>query len=121
MKNPFNSKKSIESRTDYDPKNPPLSADGWDPKPMRDLVFQAIGNRVGEDLAAGLREDFDHHLESDPVNGVEAAWICLTGKMIETIDKFNEAINSLSGLGAFGGNAGGGAPPSPFTMYRKDN
>lgn len=122
MRNPFRSTPATPAPAApaYDPKNPPPSPDGWDPVKMRELVFRTLAGRVGPDAAQALREDFDHHLDEDPVNGVESAWICLCGKLVETIDKFNEMLGGA--LPGPNGPVGGGdeAPVSPFTMYRKD-
>lgn len=116
MKNPF--RRSAPQAPAYDPQNPPVSADGWDPKKMRDVVFATLATRIGPDLAAGMREDFEHHLVEDPINGVEAAWMCLCGKLVETIDKFNDALSGHAMVGSMAG--GGDSPISPFTTFRKD-
>lgn len=122
MKNPFAKKpvtpEPVVAETDAQPK------EEWDPVPVRDTVFQTLATRVGPSAAAELREDFDHHIEKDPVNGVEAAWMCLCGKLVETIDRFNDLLNgTLPGMpGApepkYGD--GGDEPISPFTTFRKD-
>lgn len=124
MKNPFRRltpTPTPEPTPAYDPKNPPPSADGWSPSKMRDVVFQTLAVRVGSELAQNMREDFDHHIDEDPINGIEAAWICLTGKLVETIDKFNDALGGRVLPGPGGPvSAGSDTPVSPFTTFRKD-
>lgn len=127
MRNPFS------SRRDDTPAPPPpptevvaptrLSADGWDPVKMREMVFTTLATRVGPDLATGLREDFANHLASDPINGVEAGWVCLTGKLVDTIDKFNDLLEGArngSKPRSPGSSSEEEDPVSPFMTFRKD-
>lgn len=114
MKNPFK-----RNGKDYDPNNPPLSADGWSPLDARNMVFDVLGNRLGKETEEALREDFQHHIDEDPINGVEAAWMCLCGKLIDGMDKLNNYIAASNG-GYSGSASGGSGGVSPFTTFRKD-
>ena len=119
MKNPFK-----KNTPDPSPGTQPAenaSPEEIDINKVRDNVFLALGTRVGTDTAAMLRQDFDEHIAEDPVNGVELAYVCLCGKLVDVVDKFNDVLNGVP----FGGpsqynNGGGDGPISPFTMFRKD-
>lgn len=123
MKNPFRRPtptSDAATPVSYDPTNPPVSADGWDPKKMRDVVFATLATRIGPAAAQALREDFEHHLAGDPINGTEAAWICLTGKLMETIDRFNDLLSGKAPMTPPLSGGGADEPVSPFTTFRKD-
>lgn len=124
MKNPFKKNTPATPPADAAP-----AAPEFDPVKMRETVFATLSTRVGPEMAAVLREDFDHHIAEDPVNGVEAAWMCLCGKLVETIDRFNDLLNgtmppgladALGGFGAGPASSGGNGPINPFTTFRKD-
>lgn len=72
---------------------PQLSANGFNPVEARDELFVALEKRIGVEYAAMVRRDFDEHITTDPVNGVEAAYYCLSGKLIDYVD----ALNIISG------------------------
>lgn len=93
---------------------------------LRDAVFDKLKSRVGAGLAADMREDFDEHIDDDPVDGVEAAWMCLSMKLIEAVDRLNDAVSgrpegstAAQAEASEASQARGGAI-SPFTVYRKD-
>lgn len=108
--------------------NPPadkLTNANESPEQLRENLFRELGNRLGPKNEATLRADFQNHLDADPVNGAEKGWICLAGKLVETIDMFNEELNRVDPLPAASyaeprHGSGGEGPVSPFTTFRKD-
>jgi hypothetical protein len=54
---------------------------------MRTTIFEMLETRVGADVAADMRADFEKHLNSHPDRGAEAGWLCLVGKLITAVDR----------------------------------
>jgi hypothetical protein len=82
---------------------------------MRDVVFETLAQRVGETNAAVMKADFQGHIDEDPKgDGVEVAYLCLVGKLVDTVDRLMDLMESQSGRGHSEG------PISPFLTYRKD-
>lgn len=98
------------------------SANGFNPEQGRTSLFEALASRVGPENAALMRQDFDRHMDEDPINGLEQAYYCLTGKLIEYSDALNDALDEHhtppkqqpADLGT------DSQPISPFTFYRKE-
>lgn len=90
---------------------------------MRPALFAALSDRIGAEYAAVMAEDFQKHIDADPVNGIEQAYYCLSGKMIDYVDVLNGSPMDglLSGASA-GFNAASlpSAGPTDFTVFRKE-
>jgi hypothetical protein len=82
---------------------------------MRNMVFETLGKRVGEANAAIMKSDFMGHIAEDPKDGVEVAYLCLLGKMVDMVDRINDILESQSGH-VHGDDQG----ISPFLTFRKD-
>lgn len=124
----FRNRRRPDDEPEYVPEpqpvpHPNVSANGFNPPVMRQAMFDALAERIGYNYASLAAEDFARHIEHDPVNGVEQAYYCLTGKLLETIDALSGApMAELAGLSTT-------APsyvtttdgPIAFTVFRKDN
>lgn len=83
---------------------------------MRDVVFETLAKRLGDSGAAVMKADFMGHIEEDPDgDGVEVAYLCLVGKLVDTVDRVMDLMD-----GAGRGHSHDDEPISPFLMYRKD-
>lgn len=102
------------------PAAPGVSANGFDPQKSRPVLFQQLAIRVGEENAEAMSDDFYAHIGHDPVNGVEQAYICLVGKLVDYVDALN-ASTSLAGLGlGTDTDEPEATPPSDFAVFRKE-
>jgi hypothetical protein len=93
----------------------PDGLEPFDRQKMRNMVFETLGKRVGEANAAVMKSDFMGHIAEDPKDGVEVAYLCLLGKMVDMVDRINDILESQSGH-VHGDDQG----ISPFLTFRKD-
>lgn len=101
------------------PKEPDPTPDKpFDPAATRELVWATLRTRVGKLNADAMREDFELHVAKDPIHGVEQGYLCMLGKMVETVDAFNTMLEAQAG-GQIE-NPASDQPVSPFLTYRKD-
>jgi hypothetical protein len=59
------------------------------PTRLRAVLFEILETRMPKEVIDQYREDFDGHLNR-PDEGVEAAYLCLTTKLIRLIDRVHE-------------------------------
>lgn len=93
------------------PEPEPQPVPQMDVTASREKLFAALSDRIGPEYAAIVREDFEGHIASDPVHGVEAAYYCLVGKMFDYVDALN--VISLANTAS--------APPPPPDMDGPDD
>lgn len=93
------------------PQPTPLADSDWNPTEIRNALFKVLDSRLGKENGKVIREDFDKHIAADPRHGVEQAYVCLLGKLIEYTDALNDEQSSLSSAEIAGVNA--------FSVFRK--
>lgn len=99
------------------PEPEPQPESQMDVTASREKLFAALSDRIGPEYAAIVREDFEGHIASDPVHGVEAAYYCLVSKMFDYVDALN--VISLAGTAAATPPSSDMDGPDDFTVFRK--
>lgn len=88
----------------------------FDANKTREAIFKALELRIGKENTDLVKDDFLGHITDDPIHGVEKAYVCLLGKIVEMVDlatDFQDQEHSKS-------TPSSSQSVSPFAMYRKD-